>query len=100
MKGRAADAEKNKRIHVFYSGRVQGVGFRFTAEHIALSLQLVGWVKNLTDGRVEVVAEGEETKLVHFLEKMKNGPMKPYIRGVEVDWQAAKGEFDDFGVCF
>ena len=89
-----------KRIHVFYSGRVQGVGFRFTTERVALSLGIMGWVKNLPDGRVEVVSEGEEAKLVLFLEKIKNGPMKPYIRGVEVAWQKAKGEFDDFGLRF
>ena len=89
-----------KRIHLFYSGRVQGVGFRFSTERVALSLGIVGWVKNLSDGKVEVIAEGEEAKLVHFLEKIKEGPMKPYIRGVEVEWQEAKGEFSDFGIRF
>ena len=89
-----------KRLHVFYSGRVQGVGFRFTAEQVALSLGLVGWVKNLPDGRVETVAEGEEAKLVLFLEKMKNGPMKPYIRSLTAEWERAKEEFHDFGIRF
>ena len=89
-----------KRIHVFYSGRVQGVGFRFTAEQVALSLGIVGWVKNLPDGKVEVVSEGEEAKLVLFLERIKNGPMKPYIRGVAVEWKKADGEFNDFGIRF
>jgi len=89
-----------KRIHVFYLGRVQGVGFRFTAERVALFLGITGWVKNLPDGRVEVVAEGDEAKLVLFLEKMKNGPMKPYLRGVAVDWQEARGEFQDFSLRF
>ena len=93
-------SNSKKRVHVFYSGRVQGVGFRFTAEQVALSLRIVGWVKNLPDGRVEVVAEGEEAKLVLFLEKMKNGPMKPYIRSVSVEWEKASGEFGDFGIQF
>ena len=49
-----------KRIHVYYEGRVQGVGFRFTSEYVAQQLKLTGWVKNLPDGRVELVAEGKE----------------------------------------
>ena len=89
-----------KRVHLFYSGRVQGVGFRFTAETIALSVDVTGWVKNLPDGRVEVVAEGEETRLVQFLEKLRSGPMKPYIRRVESDWLEATGEPRDFSIHF
>ena len=100
MKGEKANFERQKRVHLFYSGRVQGVGFRFTVERIALALGIVGWVMNLPDNRVEVVGEGDEVKLVYFLEKMKSGPMKPYIRGVDVTWEKAKGEFDDFGVRF
>ena len=100
MAGEKIKAQGKKRIHIFYSGRVQGVGFRFTAEQVALSLGIVGWVQNLPDGRVEAVAEGEEAKLVLFLEKIKNGPMKPYIRGAAVEWEKASGGFDDFGVRF
>ena len=51
------------RAHVYYSGRVQGVGFRYTAEGLALDLKLVGWVKNLPDGRVELVCEGPKEKI-------------------------------------
>ena len=79
---------------------VQGVGFRFTAERIALNLGLVGWVKNLFDGRVEVVCEGEESNIVDFLDKMKNGPMKRYMENTQVAWQDATGEFDDFTIRF
>jgi len=100
VKGERTNTSTKKRLHVFYSGRVQGVGFRFTTEQIALSLGMTGWVKNLPDGRVEVMAEGEEAKLVGFLEKIRNGPMKPYIRGVEAEWEEAKGEFRDFGIRF
>ena len=76
------------------------MGFRFTTENLALSLGLTGWVKNLADGKVEAVCEGEEAQLVRFLEKMRNGPMKPYIRGVESDWSEATGEFHDFAIRF
>ncbi len=91
---------ERKRIHLVYSGRVQGVGFRFTTESIALSLGIVGWVKNLPDGRVEVLGEAEEKTLVRFLEKIRNGPMKPYIRGVKTTWGEPTGEFEDFRVRF
>jgi len=100
MKHQKDKTEGKKRIHLFYSGRVQGVGFRFTAENIALSLGLAGWVKNLLDGRVEVVCEGDEATLVQFLEKMRSGPMKPYLRGVETSWLEATGEFRDFTIRF
>ena len=89
-----------KRIHIYFSGMVQGVGFRFTAERVALDLGVHGWVKNLFEGRVEVVAEGEETILADFLNKMKNGPLKRYITGTDVTWHDATGEFRDFTIRF
>ena len=60
----------NRRIHVYYNGRVQGVGFRFTAERLAVDLGLTGWVKNMPDGRVELVCEGQEQKLHTILDKI------------------------------
>lgn len=88
-----------KQIHVYYSGRVQGVGFRFTAEDIAHDLRICGWVKNLRDGRVEVIAEAEETVLKDFLERI-NKYFSQYIQDVNVEWQAASGELGDFGIRF
>lgn len=88
-----------KRVNAFYSGRVQGVGFRFTAEAVARDLGIVGWVKNLRDGRVEVLAEGEEATLKEFLEKIAR-EMSSYIRHAEVSWEPATGEFNDFGIRF
>lgn len=87
------------RVHIFYSGRVQGVGFRFTAEAVARDLGVVGWAKNLRDGRVEVVAEGEEKTLKEFLEKIER-EMSGYIRHAEVSWEQPTGEFNDFGIRF
>lgn len=89
-----------KRVHVFYSGRVQGVGFRYTAETAALGLKLVGWVKNLADGRVEAVCEGSEPDLKKFLKAIETGQMKPYIQKTDVAWQDATGEFRDFQIRF
>lgn len=90
-----------KRVHVFYSGRVQGVGFRFTVESIALELgAITGWVKNLSDGRVELVAEGEEARLEEFLRRIREGIMKRYIRKEDIIWEPYRGEFDDFQIKF
>lgn len=88
-----------KQIHVYYTGRVQGVGFRFTAQDLARGLGVCGWVKNLGDGRVEVVAEAEEDTLKDFLAKI-NQYFTRYIQDVDVRWQSATGEFKDFGIEF
>ena len=85
-----------KRVHVFYSGRVQGVGFRMTAEETAKRFEVAGWVKNLRDGRVEIVAEGEEAALKRFLEALQNGPMKNFIQRTEIAWGVATEAFDEF----
>lgn len=89
----------NKRIHVFYNGRVQGVGFRFTAENIAKGLSLTGWVKNLNEGNVEVVAEGDKDSLEDFLERIKDY-FSHYISDMDLKWQEATGEFRDFELRF
>ena len=89
-----------KRLHIYYSGMVQGVGFRFTAERAANSLGLAGWVKNLRDGRVEVLCEGEEAALVSFINKIKNGVVKEYITSADIEWEEPRNEFEDFAVRF
>lgn len=88
-----------KQVHVYYRGRVQGVGFRFTTENIADKLNIKGWVKNLPDGRVEVVAEAEEDQLKDFLSKI-NQYFSLYIQDVDIHWLMAAGEFKDFGIRF
>ncbi|MBN2097688.1 MAG: acylphosphatase [Candidatus Omnitrophica bacterium] len=88
-----------KRLQIYYNGRVQGVGFRFTAERIALELGLVGWVKNLADGRVELVCEGKEEKLQKILSRMDE-QFSNYIRRKDIQWLSASGEFDDFEIRF
>ncbi len=89
-----------RRLHVTWAGRVQGVGFRYTTEAEALALKLVGWVRNLPDGRVEALAEGPEPKLRLFLERMGAGPMKGYIHQTQTSWEPATGEFRDFQIRF
>ncbi|MBI3020393.1 MAG: acylphosphatase [Candidatus Omnitrophica bacterium] len=89
-----------KRLHVFYSGRVHGVGFRMTAEETARELGVVGWVKNLRDGRVELVAEADEALLERFLEAIRSGPMKNFINHVEVSRGQASDTFDEFEIRY
>jgi len=90
----------NKRLHIYYSGMVQGVGFRFAVERTAMTLNLKGWVKNLRDGRVEAILDGEESKLTLFLDKMMKGSMKPYIHSAEISWQDTIGESGDFRIIY
>jgi acylphosphatase len=87
------------RINVFYSGGVQGVGFRFTAEDIARDLRITGWVRNLRDGRVELVAEAEESILKDFLSRIEQY-FRRYIQNVDIQWQQPTAEFRDFGIKF
>ncbi|MDD5561174.1 MAG: acylphosphatase [Candidatus Omnitrophica bacterium] len=95
-----------KQLHIYYSGRVQGIGFRYTIREIANSLKVCGWVKNLDDGRVEVLAEAEEGALDNFLEQV-NQHFSRYIREASTDWQMDSlsagrkdGQFRDFQVTF
>ena len=85
-----------KRIHAYVSGRVQAVGFRWTTLDVARQLHVVGWVKNLRDGRVEVVAEAEEDVLKEFIEYLRRGPRYAKVKGVEVKWLDSTGEFQEF----
>ncbi len=86
-----------KRIHVYYSGHVQGVGFRFTAEAVARRFKLSGYAKNLRDGRVELVAEGPEDNLKEMLTGV-SGAMKRQITDESVHWEEPTGEYRGFGI--
>ena len=89
-----------KRVHVFFSGIVQGVGFRYTSRMLAFQLKLTGWVKNLWDGRVEIVAEGPETNLKKLINDLRNDYFRRYIKNVDTEWSEPTGEFDSFKVKF
>ncbi|MDP2043548.1 MAG: acylphosphatase [Candidatus Omnitrophota bacterium] len=91
-----------KQLHLYYSGKVQGIGFRYAVQDIASGLKICGWVKNLIDGRVEVLAQAEEDTLGGFLEQVKRN-FSRYIKEVNVQWEPAcrqDGEFRDFQVQF
>ncbi|MFA4966827.1 MAG: acylphosphatase [Candidatus Margulisiibacteriota bacterium] len=88
-----------KRVEIYYSGNVQGVGFRFTADRLAPVFKIAGYVKNTPDGKVKIVAEGDEEKLKSFLTAVQN-EMGHYVRDKEIDWSPPTGEFKDFGLKF
>ncbi|MDP3142411.1 MAG: acylphosphatase [Candidatus Omnitrophota bacterium] len=87
-----------KRLHVIYHGKVQGVGFRFTVMHIAVGLNLTGWVRNKHDGSVEITSEGAENKLHAFMSQAEDS-FTSYIGSKDVEWQEATGEFSDFRIA-
>lgn len=85
------------RRRVFYSGRVQGVGFRFTSQHIARGFNVTGWVKNLADGRVELLVEGEPAEIDGFLARLSE-TMGGNIHSANVLEEPASGEFSQFRI--
>jgi len=92
-------AQETRRLHVFFSGLVQGVGFRYTARAVARRFAVSGWVRNLSDGRVELAAEGVPEELEAFLAALRE-EMDEYTRNVERTWEAATGEWRSFEIAF
>jgi acylphosphatase len=88
------------RAHVFVSGRVQGVFFRDHTRRWAASLGLTGWVRNLPDGRVEVLAEGERERLNDLVTRLKQGPPMAEVTNVDLAWEESRGEFEDFRITW
>jgi acylphosphatase len=86
-----------ERLEVYFSGSVQGVGFRQTTRSLAANYDVTGYVRNLGDGRVELVAEGLRQDLSGLLESVESA-MSGFIRRTDAHWYAASGEFDDFQV--
>jgi acylphosphatase len=89
--------EGRTRVHVFFSGTVQGVGFRYTVQRCAEGFAVTGWVRNRSDGRVELVAEGLEPELEKFLKKIKES-MNGYITSTQCVREASKDEFQQFQI--
>lgn len=89
-------SEDIQRAVTMIEGWVQGVGFRFFVEDQALALGLKGYAKNLSDGRVEVVVEGEPEKIERLITLLKNGP--GHVKDVKINYEPATGEFAGFYV--
>jgi acylphosphatase len=85
---------------IVVSGRVQGVGFRYFAQKNARLHGVNGYVKNLYDGRVEVVAEGESEQVEQFIEVLKQGPVFGRVENVEVTSLPYENRYETFNVAF
>jgi acylphosphatase len=86
------------RAHVYISGRVQGVFFRDSTRHLARQHGVAGWVRNLPDGRVEAVFEGEKDAVQRLVDWCHQGPPGARVDRVDVEWQEYTGAFTDFMV--
>ena len=86
------------RLHLLVSGRVQGVGFRFSAYDEAKELALAGWVRNLESGEVEIVVEGSRENLQMLAAWAHLGPSSAHVTAVREDWLDFTGEFTEFRV--
>ena len=89
-----------QRIRVFVTGRVQGVFFRQTFKVMAKKNNVFGWVKNLSDGRVEVVMEGEDENVSRLIEWSHGGPANARVEDVEIINEKFSGEFTKFDVLY
>lgn len=87
------------RLQVFFSGRVQGVGFRYTVCRLALGYEVTGWVRNLPDGRVELMAEGERGEIEAFQTAIPNAGLRRFIRETQSHWSEGTGEFRGFEIA-
>jgi acylphosphatase len=87
------------RRQIHYSGRVQGVGFRYSTQRIANGYRVTGYVRNLADGRVQVVVEGEAEEVRGFVEELAR-KLGHYIRETKVQRAPATGEFLDFSIRY
>ncbi len=89
-----------ERCHIFIKGNVQQVGFRFYAREIASETKITGWVKNLSDGRVEIVAEGEDAQIQEFLQNLNEGYLGRNISEIIKNTETHTGEFSSFSIAF
>jgi acylphosphatase len=90
--------ENPRRMHVWITGRVQRVFFRMETQRSAKNIGVTGWVRNLRDGRVEVVMEGPVEKVARMVDWCRKGPSLAHVTHLEQVEEVYTGEFDDFRV--
>lgn len=88
------------RAHVFISGRVQGVNFRANARAYAREIGVSGWVRNLEDGRVEAVFEGDRLAVQRMVSWCYSGPAHARVDAVDVQWEKPTGEEREFSIIW
>jgi acylphosphatase len=88
------------RAHVYVSGKVQGVFFRSETADLAQRLGINGWVRNLSDGRVEALFEGEKEQVEEEIGFCRRGPPGAYVQDLDVRWEDWRGDFREFKVLY
>jgi acylphosphatase len=89
-----------RRLTAVFDGRVQGVGFRFTTVEVARNHPVTGYVLNMMDGSVKLVAEGPEDELHRFLDDIREAHIFRYVTREDIHWQDATGEFTSFVIRY
>jgi acylphosphatase len=89
---------KRSRMTILYSGHVQGVGFRYSVKTVAAGFEVTGTVRNLLDGRVELIAEGSREELDAFRQAIPEAGLARFIRNEDVSWSEAAGGFRGFEI--
>ena len=89
---------ERQRLTIYFSGRVQGVGFRYTVKTLTTGFEVTGTVRNLPDGRVHLVAEGVREELEAFQQAIRDSGVGRFIRQEEVLWSPAEGGFRGFEI--
>jgi acylphosphatase len=87
-----------RRMQILYSGRVQGVGFRYAVRTLAAGFEVTGSVRNLADGRVELTAEGARSELEAFRAAIQEAGLAANIRREDASWSEATGGFNGFAI--
>lgn len=89
---------KREQVTNLYSGHVQGIGFRYMVKNIVTGFEVAGLVRNLENGRVELVVEGEKEELEAFLQAIRDSELGRFIRQEQTNWSTAKNEFRGFEI--
>lgn len=85
--------------HIYYSGMVQGVGFRYSCRQVAMGFDVTGWVKNLDDGRVELWAQGEDDEVKEFLKAIDESHLKGLISKAVLEWATPEKGMTGFSIA-
>jgi len=89
---------RRERVTIYYAGRVQGVGFRYSVRTLVNGFEVTGAVRNLDDGRVELIAEGTRAELEGLLEAVRQSDVGRFIRQEQLAWTDARNEFRSFEI--
>lgn len=88
-----------KNVHILVEGRVQGVGFRYFVKNIADQTGITGWVRNLSDDRVEIFAQGDAQKLDGFIAVVRAGHTAAMVTNMSIDWHEPDLNFTKFSIA-